>query len=58
MFDELVDELIEFDNALFKQWAENIPTKIESNLSQCLLKRNVKTKDLQSNFNPQVSCTL
>ncbi|KAF5277248.1 hypothetical protein FQR65_LT00356 [Abscondita terminalis] len=57
-FEDLTDKLYEFDDDLFKQWANDVPKQINVNLKQCLLKRNVKTKELQLNFNPELSAIL
>ncbi|XP_022915026.2 dynein beta chain, ciliary isoform X1 [Onthophagus taurus] len=57
-FDHLGQQLRDFDKALFIEWTEKVPGQIESNLKQCLIKRNVKTKDLYPNFNTALAAIL
>ncbi|XP_031336595.1 dynein beta chain, ciliary isoform X1 [Photinus pyralis] len=57
-YENLTEKLYEFDDELFKQWAKAVPEQINVNLKQSLLKRNVKSKELQLNFNPQLSAIL
>lgn len=55
-FENLIKRLNQFERCLFKQWESAVSEQVEVNLRQCLIIRNIKTKELYLNFNPQV-CT-
>lgn len=53
-----MQKLQEFKENLFNDWSQSISEQIETNLKQCLLKRNLKNKELYLNFNSQLSSIL
>ncbi|VEN40996.1 unnamed protein product, partial [Callosobruchus maculatus] len=56
--ENFLDMIKEFNTKMFKQWATQVPTQIETSLKQCLLEKNPKTNELNMNFNPQLTAVL
>lgn len=57
-FDSLEATLERFKIDLFEQWTVGIDKRVEENLKLCLLTKNSKSKELQLNFNPEVSTAI
>ena len=53
-YENFVVLLREFEEKLFLEWANVIPSQIERNMKHCLLARSKNNSDLLLNFHPQV----
>lgn len=57
-YDKLMGKMEEFDKELFEIWAKAVPSQIEENLNQPLIRRSTKSNELFLNFHPQMSAIL
>lgn len=57
-YETFVTSLQEFEEKLFSEWANIIPSQIERNMKHSLLARSKNNSDLLLNFHPQVNLHL